>query len=156
MEVWNNRVRGGILFLVFCLCVFFTTFPSSLKSLTHTNCCFRFQLCSSLNLPPSSDPSISVQNSRHRAANMQICPGASAFRFFPRQATTTTIITTHSQFQFIYFQPKKVTENRKIKQNWWARTVIEVVAWHETSDDIESHTSWCVSLCKRRPPLNIL
>lgn len=75
---------------------------------------------SSLNLQTSSDPSISAQNSRDRASNMQICH-ASAFQFF-QAATINDIITTHLQFQFIYFHPicscfslKKVTENRKTK-----------------------------------------
>lgn len=98
---------------------------------------FAFSL-SSLNLQTSSDPSISAQNSRDRASNMQICH-ASAFQFF-QAATINDIITTHLQFQFIYFHPifscfslKKVTENRKTKMmsqsGNWGRCLARNLLW---------------------------
>lgn len=154
MEVWNNRVRGGphwILFLVF-RCAFSLRHFHRLSSLSHTLIAvFAF---SSAALWTCHRVQIHQFPLKTHDIVLQICKSAQAqvrFDFSPDNDNNNSFTIS------IYLLPSEESDQKSYnKKNWWARTVIEVVAWHETSDDFESHTSWYVSLCKRRPPLNIL
>lgn len=75
---------------------------------------------SSLNLPSSSDPSISAQNSRDRASNMQICHAQVRFDFSQKQARPgTSDNQRHNNNLFtisIYLLPSEESDRKSYKK----------------------------------------
>lgn len=109
---------------------------------------------SSLNLPPSSDPSISAQNSRHRAANMQICQAQVRCDFSPNDNNSFTIS--------IYLLPAEESDrksyNKKLMSlNYnWGRCLARNLLWLRLWWYWIAYTSRSILLCKTSTKYTII